>query len=117
VFKPHRKDIQNALGDHAPRYDRPCGIGQITEVSKKANLNNIGLKVMFEKFRGGDSLVSSDTLAKLRIVGKGRNEIAHIREREGMAYTVKQCHTFLREIRETGWMFEFLEAMQPRDSS
>ena len=111
VFKPHRKHIQSALGAHAPRSGRACGIGQIAEVSEKAGSNNIGLKIMFAKIRGGDSLASSDTLAKLRIVCDHRNKIAHIREKEGRAYTVEQCHDFLREIRNMGWVFEFLEAL------
>ena len=115
VFNPNRERIESALGDHAPRRDQVCGLGQIIEVIKKAASNNIGLRIILGKMRDSDIFASQETLRKLRVVRKHRNQVSHVRG-DGV-YSVGNCCDFLREIREEGWVFKFLEALQPRDPS
>jgi hypothetical protein len=52
-----------------------------------------------------------DVVEMLRIVKEHRDQIAHITE--SGSYTNAQCGDFLRRIRNSGWMIEFLAAMQP----
>ena len=114
VFMHNRPQIENLLGDDAPRPKQVCGLGHIIKVIRNAG-SNVGLKCLFAEMRGSQFLASLDTFAKLDRVRDDRNRIAHISERK--PYTLKESSDFLRKIRETNWVFEFLDALQPRNPS
>ena len=114
VFMRNRPQIENLLGDDAPRPNQVCGLGHIIKVIRNAG-SNVGLKCLFAEMRGSQFLASLDTFAKLDRVRDDRNRIAHISERK--TYTSKEGRNFLREIRESKWIFDFLDALQPRSSS
>lgn len=114
VFMPNRPQIQELLGDDAPRPNQVCGLGHIIKVIRNAG-SNVGLKCLFAEMRGSQFLASLDTFAKLDRVRDDRNRIAHISERK--TYTSKEGCNFLREVRESKWIFDFLDALQPRNPS
>lgn len=119
VYRLHKeKGLQAILEDRAPKRDQTCRLGPMIEILTKAGAsNNPGLKIILNGVHDGSSLTSSETIRKLKILFDHRNNVAHVREKEEKAYTSNQCSDFLKEIRETGWVFKFLEALQPRDGS
>lgn len=118
VFRLQKEGFQEILGKKAPnqQYGHTCRLGPIIEIFKKAGDNNIGLKMVLDAMYNGNFLVAPETISKLRTILDHRNQVAHVREQGEKVYTIEQCSDFLKEIRETGWVFKFLEALQRRDS-
>ena len=118
VFKLRRNLLKNNeenLGVKLPRDNQECGLGQIIKIIENAGSNNPGLKCLFAEIRNSRLLVSQDTLVRLKKVREVRDRIVHPSEKS--AYTSEKCRDFLREIRETNWVFEFLDALQPKNRS
>lgn len=111
VFIPYERELGTVLGDRAPRRHQNCGLSQMIKLIKEAG-SNIGVKTVLMTLQGGKRLASGETLNRLKTIRNHRNAIAHLGT--GRVYTASQCSEFLREIRDNGWVFEFLTAIQPR---
>lgn len=114
VFQPNQTQIEELLGEDAPRRNQICGLGQIITVLEKAG-TNVGLSCILATRRNSEFLTSRDTLAKLNVVRNDRNRVAHARERR--AYTLAECRDFVEKIRKTNWVFRFFDALQPKNHS
>ena len=114
VFKSNRPQIEEFLGDDSPRHNQVCGLGQIIKVLAKSR-TNVGLRCILAAVRDNEFLASQDTLAKLEVVRNDRNRVAHASEKK--AYTLAESRGFVEKIRETNWVFRFLDALQPKDRS
>ncbi|MDE0406126.1 MAG: hypothetical protein OXI53_12540 [Nitrospira sp.] len=114
VFRFNRPQINEFFGDDAPRPNQVCGLGQIIKVLAKAK-TNVGLSCILAAVRNNEFLASQDTLAKLEVVRNDRNRVAHASEKK--AYTLTESRDFVEKIRETNWVFRFLDALQPRNHS
>ena len=112
VFKPNRRQIKELLVDDKLR---ECTLGQIMKVLKK-EVSDVGLlSEILATMRNSEFLTSEDTLDKLDVVRVDRNRVAHGSKKK--TYTLEDGHDFLRNIRETNWMFKFLDALQPKNRS
>lgn len=56
-------------------------------------------------------LTVPDIVKTLNVIREHRDQIAHVTER-GM-YTQARCSEFVRRIRESGWIINFMQAIQP----
>ena len=112
VFMPNRHQIKDLLVDDKLR---ECTLGQIMKVLKK-EVSDVGLlSEILATMRNSEFLASQDTLDKLDVVRIDRNRVAHGSKKK--TYTLENGHDFLREIRETNWAFDFLDALQPKNRS
>ena len=111
VFKPNPRQIRELLGDDKLR---ECTLGQIIKVLEKEG-SNVDPSYRLAAMRNSEFLTSQDTLDKLDVVRVDRNRVAHGSKKK--TYTLEDGHDFLRKIRETNWVFGFLDALQPRNSS
>ena len=114
VFLSNRPQINEFFDGDAPRPNHVCGLGQIIKVLEKAK-TNVGLCCILAAVRNNEFLASQDTLAKLEVVRNDRNRVAHASEKK--AYTLTESRDFVEKIRETNWVFRFLDALQPRNHS
>ena len=116
VFMHHRSQIKDHLGKDAPSEGKGCTLGKIIKLMKDAgSRSNVGLTCIWATRRNSEFLTSYDTLEKLRVVCDHRNRVAHGSEKK--LYTLKESQDFLREIRETNWVFDFLDALQSKNIS
>ena len=109
VFEPNRQFLESAARTHERDPVRTCGLGNMIKLAESASLET---RSLLGNLRGGEFLASPYNLANLKLVREHRNVIAHVRK--GQVYSVATCSEFLRLIRRTGWIFQFLEAIQPR---
>ncbi len=119
VFQPNRDKLELALqeGRPAQRSQRApsCGIGEIgflIRISGRDGRTGATIRTAFERLVGGHELQTCRDLAIPWILLEHRNQIAHAQDRG--SYTPTLCTEFLRSVRESGWVFRFLEAIQPR---
>ena len=116
VFEPNRSQLQEFLGKDAPRDGQGCTLGQIAKLMKDIGYgSNVDLKYILATMCNSEFLTSQDTLDKLNVVRVDRNRVAHGSKKE--TYTLENGHDFLRKIRETNWVFDFLDALQPKNRS
>ncbi len=98
----------------APREGQGCTLGHIIEVMK-AKSNDSYRNDLLATLRDNEFLLSPDICNILKEVSNHRNRVAHGSEKK--SYTLKESHNFLRKIRETNWVFRFLDALQPKPPS
>jgi len=119
VFQPNRDNLEPALREGSPdrqmRKNQSCSIGQIDrliKLSRQGNLLGATVRAVFDRLLGGHELQAGRDLDIPRILLDHRNQIAHVTERG--PYTPALCTEFLRDVRESGWLFRFLKAIQLR---
>jgi hypothetical protein len=119
VFQPNRDKLELALqeGRPAQRSQRAqsCSIGEIgflIRISDRDDRTRATIRTVFERLLGGHELHTDRNLAIPWILLDHRNQIAHVTNR-GL-YARVNCDEFLRVVRESGWVFRFLKAIQPR---
>lgn len=115
VFQPNRNALELALREGNPgsqlRPSQTCSIGQIDRlirISRRGDGAGATIRTVFDRLTGRLEFRAGGELDIPRILLEHRNQIAH------GSYTPAQCNEFLRVIRESGWVFRFLEAIQPR---
>ncbi len=117
VFKPNREILEQVLqGNRSESLLRPeqsCSIGQIAGLVKRASSGRPAdafVAAVFGRVRGRRKLVSAQ-LNIPTMAPKHREKFAHVKE-EG-PYTQADCDDFIRQVRDSGWVCQFLLALQP----
>jgi hypothetical protein len=117
VFKPNREILERALQGNRPesplRPEQSCSIGQIAGLVKKAGSGRPTDKLVaavFGRLRGHRKFVSGQ-LNIPEVAPKHREKFAHVKE-EG-PYAQDDCDDFIRQVRASGWIYQFLLALQP----
>ena len=117
VYMHNRPLVEGLLkcrGKDAPREGQGCTLGQIIEVMKVKD-NDLYTKYILATVRDSKFLLSPDICNILKKISDHRNRVAHGSEKK--AYAVAECRDFVGKIRKTKWVFEFLDALQPNNSS
>jgi hypothetical protein len=119
VFQPNRNQLEAALKEGNPqRQLRPgqsCSVGQINrliKISRQGGMAGATVCTVFERLRGVDEPRTGEELNIPKILLEHRDQIAHATD--GGSYSPSHCNEFLRDVRESGWVFRFLKAIQPR---
>ncbi len=115
VFEPDRsileKYLQGNKSESPLRRGQTCSVGQIAGILRGARLNKL-VGAVFMKLRGSRDFTANDRLDIDRVIVEHRKQIAHVTE-HGI-YTPEECEKFVRLVRDSGWVFRFLAALQPR---
>jgi len=119
VFKRNREILERCLqGDRPARPLRPeqsCSIGQVACLVGKVGSTrdvDVSLQTVFSKLQGRQEFTSADNLGILNEVVEHRKPFAHIIKQRD--YTSEDCAQFLNVARNSGWVFRFLSALQPK---
>lgn len=110
VYEPHRNELASALG----RSIKTCGPRDISDLIKHSSSGLLAGRVIsrvFERLFGRGTLASVANLDALEVLSEHRNQIAHV-ARLG-PYTLERCNAFMKEIRESEWIFTFLSSLKP----
>lgn len=110
VYEPHRNELASALG----RSLKTCGPRDISDLIKYSSSGLFAGRVIsrvFERLFGRGTLTSIANLDALEVVSEHRNQIAHVATLG--PYTFERCNAFMKEIRESEWIFTFLSLLQP----
>ncbi|HSE60222.1 MAG TPA: hypothetical protein VLA99_16095 [Nitrospiraceae bacterium] len=110
VYEPYRKELASALG----RSPKTCGPRDIIDLLKLSSSSRVAGQVISQVFRrlsGHETLASLSNLDALEVICEHRNQIAHATTLG--PYTLNRCNAFLETIRESGWLYTFLSALQP----
>jgi len=70
------------------------------------------LQAVFRKLQGSQEFTSAANLGIPNEVVEHRKQIAHFTEHRN--YTSEDCDSFLNVVRDSGWVFRFLSALQPK---
>lgn len=111
VYEPHRNELASALG----RFPKTCGPRDISDLIKHSSSGLLAGRVIsrvFERLLGRGALASVANLDALEVICEHRKQIAHHDTTLG-SYTFERCNAFMREIRESEWVFTFLSSLQP----
>lgn len=112
VYATNRKRLDEILGEtRRPKGRRTCGIGQVLALVEETAAHPIRRPLIEREIPVWCKLLAvRDIVGTLRIIKKHRDQIAHITD-EGI-YTQAQCNEFVRKVRESGWIVEFLSSLQ-----
>ena len=111
VYEPHKNELASALG----RFPKTCGPRDISDLIKHSSSGLFAGRVIsrvFERLLGRGALASVANLDALEVICEHRNQIAHHDTTLG-SYTFERCNAFMKEIRESEWIFTFLSSLQP----
>ena len=111
VYKPHRDILTSAL----KRSLKTCGprdISDLINLSFSGSFDGRVISGVFETLIGGRGLTSIANLDALEVICEHRKQIAHVTNFG--PYTSERCNNFLRILHDSGWLFKFLSALQPR---
>ena len=109
VYELHRNELAYALG----RSLKTCGPRDISDLIKHSSSGLLAgrvIKKIFERF-GHGTLASVANLDALEVICEHRKQIAHVTTLG--PYTLERCTAFMKEIRESEWIFTFLSSLQP----
>jgi hypothetical protein len=110
VYEANKSRLDGMLGKARGR--KTCGIGQIFELVEKTCSDPIKRPLIEREIPAWRRLLAiPDISGMLNVIKEHRNQIAHVTER-GM-YPLARCNEFVRRIRASGWIIEFLKAIQP----
>ncbi len=111
VIEPNWRALEGILKDVVKK-DQSLSPGQISYLIKNSG-SNLGIKAVFAALRGGAVLSPrSGTIEKLNLVAEHRKHMGHAHK--GGLYDKNMCEQFLVAICDSEWVFQFLEAIQPR---
>jgi hypothetical protein len=112
VYEASKHRLDGVLGEKRPKGRRTCGIGQMLMLVKETCSNPIKRPLVEKEIPVWRKLLAvPDIVETLNIIREHRDQIAHVTER-GM-YTQARCGEFVRQIRESGWIINFMQAIQP----
>ena len=117
VFQPNRVVLERALQGNRPesllRPEQSCSIGQIALLVKKAGSGRPAyalITAVFRKLRGRQKFADAQ-LDIPEVVPTHRARFAHVTE--GGTYTQEECNDFMKKVRDSEWVYQFLLALQP----
>lgn len=111
VYEQNKNTLDGILGDKRPRRRQTCGIGQILLLIEMTISNPMRRPLLEEKIALWPRLLLVPRIpAMLALIREHRNQIAHVAE-PGI-YTVGRSKEFVKLVRESGWLTEFLSALQ-----
>jgi hypothetical protein len=112
IYSPNREVLGNLLGEERPKIEQTCGLGQIIKLIKSGS-NQISRTMLEKKLPVWHEFVSvSDLGTMLKRISDDRNQIAHASSKG--TYTKKNSSEFVRVVRKSGWIFQFLSSMTIR---
>jgi hypothetical protein len=108
--------LQGERAESPLRPGQSCSIGQIAQVLKRAGSGRPPDAFVTAVFRAlhGSQLFSRGQLHIPELMPTHRARIAHITG--GGPYSLENSTRFISEVRDSGWVFRFLDAIQPRAS-
>lgn len=117
VFRKNRAVLERALqGNRLENLLRPeqsCSIGQIALLVRKAGSGrpeNALVTAVFRSLRGSKKFAGAQ-IDIPQVMPKHRERFAHVNK--GGDYTQEECNDFIREVRDSEWVHQFLLALQP----
>ncbi len=117
MFQPNRAVLERALqGNRSESLLRPeqsCSIGQIALLVKKAGSGRPAyalITAVFRRLRGRQKFADAQ-LDVPEVVPTHRARFAHVTE--GGTYTQEECNDFIKKVRDSEWVYQFLLALQP----
>ncbi|TKS63446.1 MAG: hypothetical protein EWM73_01439 [Nitrospira sp.] len=113
VYEVRKHRLDGILGEtRRPKGRRTCGIGQMLVLVKETCSDPIKRPLVEREIPAWRKLLAvPDIVETLNVIKEHRDQIAHVTER-GM-YTQARCSEFVRRIRESGWIINFMQAIQP----
>ena len=112
VYERNKDRLDLILDDKRPRCGQTCGIGQISLLVKKTISDPLKRPLIEKEIAPWKRLLSvPHILEMLVLIQEHRNQIAHVAERG--IYTLRRSNEFVKQVRESGWLAEFLSALQP----
>lgn len=119
VFQPNCDQLEPALREGSPdrrlKPNQSCSVRQINRlirISSRGDMAGATVRAVLDRLLGGHELRAGARLDIPRILLEHRDQIAHVTDRG--SYSPAHCNEFLRDVREDGWVFRFLKAIQPR---
>jgi hypothetical protein len=109
VYKRHERELLKFPDFNGPSRGQTCGLGQMIFLIRHFG-SNVGGMIVLARLRGKEFLATADGWGPLEKMREHRAAIAHVREKP---YTPDQCRDFLAVVRDSGWVYKFLEAIQP----
>jgi hypothetical protein len=117
VFQPNRVVLERALQGDKPqgllRSDQSCSIGQIARLVKKADSGQPAdalVTAVFRNLRGGQKFADAQ-LNIPEVVTSHRARFSHVTDPG--PYTQAECDDFIRKVRDSEWVYQFLQALRP----
>lgn len=112
VYERNKDTLDLILGDKGPRRAQTCGIGQISLLIEMTISNPMKRPLVEKKIALWRRLLTVPRILEtLALIQEHRNQIAHVAERG--IYTLGRSKEFVKLVRESGWLAEFLSALQP----
>ena len=113
VYEARKHRLDGILGEaRRPKGRRTCGIGHMLVLVKETCSDPIKRPLVEREIPAWRKLLAVPHIVeKLNVIKEHRDQIAHDTER-GM-YTQARCSEFVRQIRESGWIIKFMQAIQP----
>ncbi|RMH30832.1 MAG: hypothetical protein D6690_18045 [Nitrospirae bacterium] len=108
VYEPNQRHINQYQTFEGPPKGKNCTLGQISKLLYPSS--NLGLKTVFARLQDAAWIISQEARNPLETLQKHRNQSAHA---GSSSYTPRESQRCLREIYESGWIWRFLQALQP----
>lgn len=112
VYRRNKDRLDSILGERRPRSKQTCGIGHIALLVEKTISDPLKRPLVEKAIAPWRKLLSVHHILEiLTLIQEHRNQIAHVVERG--IYTLERSNEFVKRVRESGWLTEFLSALQP----
>src|SRR5690349_12857770 len=112
VYERNKDPLDLILDDKRPRRGQTCGIGQIVLLVEKTISDSMKRPLVEKQIALWRKLLEVPRILEmLALVQEHRNQIAHVAKRG--IYTLGRSNEFVKGLRESGWLAEFLSALQP----
>lgn len=110
VYGPNKEILGRLLLEkERPKPEHTCGLGQIVKLIKSGS-NQLSRTMIEKKLPFWHQLLSvSSLVTMLERIGRDRNQIAHVSSKG--TYKKESSSEFVRDVRKSGWVFEFLSSL------
>ncbi|OQW33842.1 MAG: hypothetical protein A4E20_12350 [Nitrospira sp. SG-bin2] len=114
VYERNKDRLDVILGSEAPGRRQTCGIGKILLLVDKTISDPLRRPLIEKQIAVWSRLLSVPHIHKmLALITEHRNQIAHVDVAKRGIYTLGHSNEFVRKVRESGWIVEFLSSLQP----
>jgi hypothetical protein len=110
VYGPNKEVLRGLFSEkERPKPEYTCGLGQIVILIKSGS-NQMSRTMLEKKLPGWHRLLSvSGLVTMLERIGRDRKQIVHVSSKG--TYTKESSSEFVRDVRKSGWVFEFLSSL------